>query len=90
MAYYFFSDWPTIFLTFVEKINAANYNNNGVATISVKEIAGAVMTEALEDLKTDCTLEIDFDIDKMTLMLHNPDDDIEGFAAKHPSPQKCK
>lgn len=74
-----------------EKINTANFNNNGMATISVKEIGdGAEITEALKDLKADCTLEIDFDIDKMTLKLHNLDDDIEGFVSKHPSPQKCK
>jgi len=74
-----------------EKINTANFNNNGIATISVKEIGdGAVITEALKDLKADCSLEIVFDIDRMTLELRNPDDDIEGFAAKHPSPQKCK
>jgi len=73
-----------------EKINTANFNNNGIATISVKELGDlAVITEALKNLKADCTLEIDFDPDKMTLKLHNLDDDIEGFVSKHPSPQKC-
>lgn len=73
-----------------EKINTANFNNKGIATISVKEIGDlAVVTEALKELKADCTLEIDFDPDKMTLKLHNLDDDIEGFVSKHPSPKKC-
>jgi len=74
-----------------EKINTANFNNNGIAIISVKEIGDkAVITEALKDLKADCTLEIDFDPEKMTFKLHNLDDDIEGFAAKHSNPQSCK
>lgn len=73
-----------------EKINTANFNNNGIATISVKEVGDeAVITEALKNLEADCTLEINFDPEKMTLKLHNLDDDIEGFVAKHPNPQTC-
>ncbi|HEY5557590.1 hypothetical protein [Acetobacterium sp.] len=73
-----------------EKINTANFNNNGIATISVKEIGDeAVVKEALKNLEADCTLEINFDPEAMTLKLHNLDDDIEGFVSKHPSPQKC-
>jgi len=73
-----------------EKIKTAKYNNSGVAIISISEVGdGAVMADVLEDLKADCTLDFDFDLDKMTLKIYNSEDDIEGFAAKHPSPQKC-
>ncbi|KNZ42690.1 hypothetical protein [Acetobacterium bakii] len=73
-----------------EKIKTAKYNNEGVAIISISEVGdGADMADVLEDLKADCTLDFDLDLDKMTLKIHNVDDDIEGFVAKHPSPQPC-
>ena len=46
--------------------------------------------DVLEDLKSDTTFDFDFDLDKMLLTVHNPEDDLDGFIRRHPSPQKCK
>ena len=46
--------------------------------------------DVLEELKSDTSFDFDFDLDKMLLTVHNPDDDLDGFARRHPSPQKCK
>lgn len=73
-----------------EKITNAKFNTEGIAVIPVSEIGDAnVITEVIEDLKADCTVDFDFDLEKMTLKVYNPEDDIIGFEKRHPTPHKC-
>jgi urease gamma subunit len=74
-----------------EKVKVANYDDYGKAVISMDDVGdGQMIMDVLEDLKADSTFDFDFDMDKMLLTVHNPDDDLDGFARRHPSPQKCK
>lgn len=74
-----------------EKVKAATFDDNGNAVISMGDINdGALIVDVLKDLKGDSAMEFDFDLDKMSLKVYNPADDIEGFRERHPSPQKCK
>ncbi|MBC3889736.1 hypothetical protein GH810_15605 [Acetobacterium paludosum] len=74
-----------------EKVKAASFDDKGIAIIPMNDINdGNVIVDVLEDLKKDSTFEFDFDLDKMSLKVYNPLDDMEGFKERHTSPQKCK
>ncbi len=74
-----------------EKVKAAQYDDHGKAVLSMKDVAdGQLIIDVLEELKSDSTFDFDFDLDKMELTVHNPEDDLDGFIRRHPSPQKCK
>jgi urease gamma subunit len=74
-----------------EKVKAASFNDYGKAVLSMEGVAdGQMIIDVLDELKSDTSFDFDFDLDKMLLTVHNPDDDLDGFARRHPSPQKCK
>ena len=74
-----------------EKVKVANFDDHGKAVLSMDDVGdGKMIMDVLEDLKSDSTFDFDFDLDKMLLTVHNPEDDLDGFIRRHPSPQKCK
>ncbi|KAF5072986.1 hypothetical protein LNN31_05445 [Acetobacterium wieringae] len=74
-----------------EQVKAADFDDHGKAVLSMKDVAdGQLIMDVLEELKSDTTFDFDFDLDKMELTVHNPEDDLDGFIRRHPSPQKCK
>ncbi|MBI4855655.1 MAG: hypothetical protein HY818_02760 [Acetobacterium woodii] len=74
-----------------EKVKVANFDDHGKAILSMDDVGdGQMIMDVLEDLKTGSNFDFVFDLDKMLLTVHNPDDDLDGFARRHPSPQKCK
>ena len=74
-----------------EKVKAASFDDHGSAVIPMGEINdGDLIVDVLKDLKGDSPLEFDFDLDKMSLKVYSPTEDLEGFRERHPSPQKCK
>lgn len=74
-----------------EKVKVASFDDRGKAFIKMDDVGdGQLILDVLPDLKTDSTFDFDFDLNKMLLTVHNPEDDLEGFISRHPSPQKCK
>ncbi|WP_041668909.1 hypothetical protein [Acetobacterium woodii] len=74
-----------------EKVKVASFDDKGKAYLSMADVEdGQMIIDVLEDLKVDSKFSFDFDLDKMLLTVYNPDDDLDGFARRHPSPQKCK
>jgi len=73
-----------------EKVKVAKFDDYGKALLSMDDVGdGQIIMAVLEDLKSDTTFDFDFDLDKMLLTVYNPDDDLEGFKRRHPSPQHC-
>lgn len=73
-----------------EKVKVASFDDNGKAVLNMDDVGdGQVIMDVLTELKSDSSFDFDFDLDKMLLTVHNPDDDIEGFKRRHPSPQHC-
>ncbi len=74
-----------------EKVKTTSFDDYGKAYLSMTDVEdGQIIIDVLEDLKADSKFSFDFDLDKMLLTVYNPDDDLDGFARRHPSPQKCK
>ncbi|AWW26341.1 hypothetical protein ACIZ62_05565 [Acetobacterium carbinolicum] len=73
-----------------EKVKVAKFDDYGKALLSMDDVGdGEMIMAVLEDLKSDTNFDFDFDLDKMLLTVYNPDDDLEGFKRRHPSPQHC-
>jgi hypothetical protein len=73
-----------------EKVKVAKFDDYGKALLSMDDVGdGEMVMAVLEDLKSDTNFDFDFDLDKMLLTVYNPDDDLEGFKRRHPSPQHC-
>lgn len=74
-----------------EKVKVASFDDKGKAFLDMNDVEdGQMIVDVLEDLKAGSKFSFDFDLDKMLLTVYNPDDDLDGFARRHPSPQKCK
>ncbi|WKY43392.1 hypothetical protein Q5O14_12175 [Eubacteriaceae bacterium ES2] len=74
-----------------EKINAAGFNDNGLASISVNDMGDSdQILGAIEVLKSETPFEFDFDVDAMSLKVYNQVEDLDGFIKRNPSPQKCQ
>ena len=74
-----------------DKVKVASFDDHGKSVLSMNDVGdGQMIVDVLEDLKSDSSFDFDFDLDKMLLTVYNPDDDLDGFARRHPSPQKCK
>jgi|LGOV01.1.fsa_nt_gb hypothetical protein len=73
-----------------KRIESAKYNNRGIAIISLNDLDdGKEILSILDALKGDAMIELNFNLDDMTLQVYSPGDDIDGFADKHPTAKKC-
>lgn len=74
-----------------EKIDKANYNNKGIASVVLEGIENGQAVESmladLGDKYKDYTFE--YSVDTGTLKIVNPGEDIESFERRHPSPRQC-
>ncbi|MDI3536407.1 MAG: hypothetical protein PWR12_2021 [Eubacteriaceae bacterium] len=74
-----------------EKIDAAGFNDKGLASISVNEMGDSdQILGAIEVLKSETPFEFDFDVDAMVIKVYNKEEDLDGFIKRNPSPQKCQ
>jgi hypothetical protein len=74
-----------------EKIDAAGFNDKGLASILVNEMGDSdQILGAIEVLKSETPFEFDFDVDAMVIKVYNKEEDLDGFIKRNPSPQKCQ
>jgi hypothetical protein len=73
------------------KIDSSGFNDNGLASVSVSEMGDSdQILGAIDVLKAETPFEFDFDVDAMSIKVYNQEDDLDGFARRNPSPQKCQ
>ncbi|MGD9473709.1 MAG: hypothetical protein AB7V37_01720 [Eubacteriaceae bacterium] len=74
-----------------EKIDAAGFNDKGLASILVNEMGDSdQILGAIEVMKSETPFEFDFDVDAMVIKVYNKEEDLDGFIKRNPSPQKCQ
>jgi hypothetical protein len=74
-----------------EKIDAAGFNDKGLASILVNEMGDSdQILGAIEVLKSETPFEFDFEVDAMVIKVYNKEEDLDGFIKRNPSPQKCQ
>ncbi|NTW70733.1 MAG: hypothetical protein HGA49_00610 [Eubacteriaceae bacterium] len=74
-----------------DKIDKANYNNKGFASVALEGIENAETVDAiLADLGDKYNeYKFEYSVETGTLKIVNPGEDIESFERRHPSPRQC-